>query len=579
MALRFVFVFLFCIGNAVAQLQPASPSTPTSAAPASKDPKALASIEGRTLGVDGSPLRKTTLTLRPSMSGSGEMPQGFTTTSDAEGKFIFDGIDAGRYTLQGQHPGYSQSTYGAKKGSGAGTMLTVTPGQHMRDVNFSLTLQAVISGKVLDDEGDPVSRAQVQVLQRVYSNGKRQAFPAGQAQTDDDGTYKISTVRPGRYFFSAAPPRMNTYENLRKAGPVDAGKPEEDLITTFYPGVLDLNEATAIEVVAGRDMPGTDIRLRKSAVFRVKGKIGGSLPADSGQRLRVIISRRDAYVFNIGGPSTAVVEKDGSFELRGVSPGSYSLVATTMQGMMKTLGRQNLEVGNRNVDDIALIVQPGGSLRGSVRLERSPAADSSQPPPDLSRVRVNLNASAGLMTGVPQGSVKADGTFSFEDVAAEKYRLNVYGNPDGTYLKSARLGNQDVLAGDMDLSGGIGGATLDIVIGPGAGQIEGTVQDDKQQQAPGTVLSLVPDPLDTYKMYLYKVSTTDQNGHFVIANVAPGKYRLYAWEDIENGGQFDPDFMKKVEDLGPKVTVDENGHVTQALTRISVAQMEQARAK
>jgi protocatechuate 3,4-dioxygenase beta subunit len=413
----------------------------------------------------------------------------------------------------------------------------------------------------------------------MYSNGKRQIFPAGQVNTDEDGTYKISNIAPGRYYLSAIPPRMNSFEGTRKADPIDPTKPEEDLITTYYPGVTDISSANTIEVVAGRDMPGTDVRLQKSQVFRIKGKIAGSLPADAGSRVRVMVMRRDSFMMNFGGPGSAMINKDGTFELHGVAPGSYNLIATTTQGMMKTLARQSIEVGNRNIDDITFIAQPPGTLRGSVQLEKAATTDSSQPPPDLSRVRINLSATTGMSFGMPQGTVKADGTFSFEDIAADKYRINVFGNADGSYLKSARVGNQDALAGDLDFTGGVGAATLDIVLGPGGGQISGIVQDDHQQPATGTQVYLLPDPMDTNRTYLHKFSMTDQNGGYNLRGIAPGKYRLYAWEDMENGSQYDPDVMKPLESLGTKITVDENGHHTQVLTRISVAQAEQAKTK
>jgi hypothetical protein len=146
-------------------------------------------------------------------------------------------------------------------------------------------------------------------------------------------------------------------------------------------------------------------------------------------------------------------------------------------------------------------------------------------------------------------------------------------------VNSARLGDQDALGHDIDLSGGVGAATIDIVLSAAAGQIDGTVQTDQQKSATGVQISLIPDPVDPARTDLLASTTTDQNGQFSLKNLAPGKYRIYAWEEIENGIQYDQEFMKPLVELGTKITVEENGHHTQALTWISLAQMEQARAK
>jgi protocatechuate 3,4-dioxygenase beta subunit len=556
--------FVMCVQAASAFAQQTATAT---------DPKDLAVVEGRVLDTAGNPLRKTILTLRADGTKPGEEPTSYAATSDADGKFIFDGVEPGRYMLLGQHAGYLHSTYGGKRSGSSGTVLTLTVGQHMTEIKFPLTPQSSISGRILDQDGDPVAYAQIQVLRNTYNNGKRQLLPFGYAQIDEKGQFTCKNLSAGRYYLLATVQRTMPFGTIRKTrGQANSEKPEEQSIPTYYPGVLEASSSTAIEVEAGKEMQGFEIRLRKSAVFGVKGTVSGSIPSDMERRVRVFVTRYQDYYFNDFGNSV-MVGKDGTFEMSGIAPGSYDLLAVGTGGMARILARQPIQVGNQNVDGVTLVAQPPGSISGSLKVE--PA--SAQADTDLSTVRISLNALNGAAFNFPNAMAKNDGTFTLDNVAQEKYSLNVLGNPAGTYLKAARIGDLDALANDLDFTGGMSGGTLDILLSNAAGEIDGTVQNDRQQPAPGSVVTLIPDPADSKLYYRYKVTTTDQNGQFVLKGLSPGEYRLYAWEDLETGNQYDPDFMKPLEGLGTKVTVEENGKQALNLTQISTAQVEKAK--
>ncbi|MDQ6707840.1 MAG: hypothetical protein M3Z85_17925 [Acidobacteriota bacterium] len=388
---------------------------------------------------------------------------------------------------------------------------------------------------------------------------------------------------PGRYFLSAAPLRSGLMgESARPATRPStsdqAAKPEEAYVTTYYPGVTDTSAATPIEVAAGRDLPGTDIRLQKSQVFRVQGKVAGGIPNQSVRRLRVMLMQKDNFMGGLGSLSSAI-SKDGSFDLHGVPPGSYSVTAASVEGMMQIFARQPLDVGNHDVEDIVLTLQPPADVHGVVKIE---GQDQGKEKTDTAAgaatgiIRVSLMPADGMMFSNGNATVKDDGTFTISNVSPGKYRVNVYGG-EGYYLKSVRLGNDDVLTNGIDLSQG--GGNLEIVMSRNAGQIDGTVQNEEQKPAQGTMVTLVPDPPQPAQNYLYRQSMVDQNGHFSLKGIAPGKYRLFAWEDVEPGAQYDPEFIKRHDSQGMRVTVAENGREQAALTAISAAAVEQAKQR
>ena len=549
--------------------------------PPATDPKDLAALSGKTVSAAGQPLKKTALSLRSvgGAAGSGLVLQNYTATSDGEGKFVFEGLQPGRYQLTAERQGYLRQAYGSKRssGMGMGTILNLGKGEQMKDLTLPLTPHAIISGKVLDDDGDPVANASVRAMRYAFMNGKRQMMPSGQAGSDESGDYKIGGLAPGRYFLVASKQRGMF---MSDAAPPDAkpGKIEEDLVTTYYPSVTDSSSATPIDTIAGRSAPGTDIRLRKAQVVRVRGKLVGMLPNQSMQRLQVMLLPSGASMMTSIGSGSVSPTKDGSFELTRVQAGSYTLAAANMQGMMQILARQQVEVGSQNLDGVALTLQTPADLRGTVKTEGEPKTAPTDaapvPPPSL---RVTLNASDGVMFNTPQAAVNDDGTFVLPNVAPGKYRLTAYGNTAGTYLKAIRFGDRDVLAEGLDLSDGASGA-VQVIFSTAAGEIGGSVQADGQPVAGGSV-TLVPDPPQPEQTRLYPMSGVDQNGKFSFKNLAPGKYVAYAWEELEPGSQYDPEFLKPLESLGTRVTVGENGKEQVALTRISAATVDEARQK
>jgi hypothetical protein len=127
------------------------------------------------------------------------------------------------------------------------------------------------------------------------------------------------------------------------------------------------------------------------------------------------------------------------------------------------------------------------------------------------------------------------------------------------------MGDQDVTetGGDFAEDG-----ELTFLLSPNAGVVEGSVQNAKDEAAPGAKVTLIPDSKHRSLKSRYKTVDTDQKGHFVIQGVAPGEYRIYAWEDIEEGAYEDPDFMKTHESGGTRVSIKERGHETVELKAI-----------
>jgi hypothetical protein len=219
--------------------------------------------------------------------------------------------------------------------------------------------------------------------------------------------------------------------------------------------------------------------------------------------------------------------------------------------------RLPIEIGNSDIQNVSLIVTPGFTLPGRLVVEGQQPSTANQNQ-NAPRIRVMLRTDSPQAGGAPPAAaVQTDGTFSLEQVGRDDYRVSVSGIPRNGYVKMARYGATDVMSEGLRLDRQPTGV-LDILVSTNTGIADGTVQNEKQEPAANVVVVLVPEALRS-RLDLYKTASTDAVGHFHAEGIAPGDYRAFAWEDVENGAWQDPDFLRQFEDRGRRVTISENG--------------------
>jgi hypothetical protein len=253
-----------------------------------------------------------------------------------------------------------------------------------------------------------------------------------------------------------------------------------------------------------------------------------------------------------------VRDPNGSFEIRGVSPGSYTAIVMLFNDGKEHTARQPVEVGNTNVDNVTLMLAPGLELKGQIRAE-------SQTPVPFEKIRVMLRPRnpGPFGRGNNGGEVKTDGGFVLSDISPDTYILAVQGIPNTLYVKSIRMGDQDGLESGLDLTRG-GTAAIDVVLGSNPGHIEGVAVNTRDEPAGGLMAVLVPDERHRLQTSLFKMSSTDATGRFRMAGIAPGEYKLFVWEDPE-APYDDPEFLKAFENRGESISIREGSRETRQL--------------
>jgi hypothetical protein len=119
------------------------------------------------------------------------------------------------------------------------------------------------------------------------------------------------------------------------------------------------------------------------------------------------------------------------------------------------------------------------------------------------------------------------------------------------------MANQEVLDKGVDLTNSRGSVSLDVILSPKAGSVEGVVMGDDKPGA-GSFVVILADPIRPGQPYLNKSAIADQDGHFTLTGLAPGGYRLYAWEETQSGLLQDPGLAKPFEPKSVSVSVDES---------------------
>lgn len=489
---------------------------------------------------DGTPLRGAIVVL----VASGRRREPMNARTDQSGRFAFTNVPPGSYRLVVERSGYARQEFGQRALGRRGVALNLSSGQRMTDLLFRLIPAGVITGRVYDENGEPVVGVVVSVLRRVYREGQL-AFEGGESdRTDDRGEYRIFNLMPGKYVVSATPMGGMAGFGVRRRGGGEPG--EETYVPTYYPGLVDPNAAVPLEVTPGQELTSIDFTLVPQRTVRVRGRVMG---AGSGRGpTQVVLVPRSTRAFSRGRTREESVESDGTFEIAGVAPGAYVLAAMQHEEDATFYAREVLDVGNSDVDGITLALMPNGTASGKVVVEGGV-------PPE-GRMIVSLRAEDPLSRG-GNARVQADGSFQIRNVTAGEYQVSVGGAPADYFLKSVRRGNEEFPNGTLSLARDTAG--LEVVLSPAGARVEGQVLTEENLPASGVTVVLIPRRELRHLRAAYRTATTDVTGQYVIRGIPPGDYTLYSWDSDEGEVWMDPDFLALYDGKGERVSLSAGG--------------------
>jgi hypothetical protein len=527
----------------------------------SPTPGGEALIDGSVVNkMSGTPVKQAhVMFLKLAAPGAEDSPESYADT-DAGGHFSTR-LAAGQYRIWVDRPGFSRLNYGASTSLGAGKTLNLAPGQEVHDVSFRISPLGAISGHVLDEDGDPIQGAGIQVLKFSYETGRRMLLPVSGTSSNDRGEYRAFGLPPGRYFLLVT----------RPGGPLSTA-PQTGLLIPdtkdfyapmYYPGVLELGSATPIVLAEGADIEDSDIRLQRIHAVTTRGRLLSPAGNFADSQIQIALAPRDGGAgSSVNRAAPAIDRASGKFEFHNVAPGSYVLEASQFYRGHMLSGRLPVEITSAgHPEEISMPVTAGSDITGTVELDGA-ATDA------FKGMRVLLADSEGLATGpTPMAAVEAGGAFRLSGVPAGVWDISLSPLPKGTWIKSILFDGRELSAGSLELAGAARGA-FRIVLSSGGAQLSGTVTRDGQPSRATVVL--VPAAAELRGSAAnYPSVSADEQGNFAFSGMRPGSYKLFAFDEVEPYAWLDPDFLKSVDTQGQEITLGEGDDVRKQITVVS----------
>lgn len=475
---------------------------------------AKGTISGRVVNEAGETLRRATVVIEEINEADGSSETVGDRTTDDKGEFSFSTLTPARYRLKTEKSGYVAGRFPRTK-----ALVRLNSGDIINDITLRMVPVSVVSGYVLDGNGDPLAKAVIRLLQYKYRPGcRRRLTVAREAISDERGEYRIGDLNPGRYYVVAS---YHSRISDVVCPPV------------YYPEVASFDDATPIRLLPNDEasikfvlLPGKPVHVR------------GSVVGWAGNVRVFLIPRGGVPYARLLGVNTS----DGSFQFKGVLPGDYMVLATSQSTDEMLEGRTPITVGDHEVTGVSVRVEPLMAPRLLVSvlswvgppfispqdivisLHRKIASNEDSlivAEDDLVADARQIRARAGKIIDLPY-----PGPFV---VSAENL-------PDDAYIGSAHFQDQHQGARIQ------GTERLIVQLFSGA-SLKGVVLDSNDNPLPGAVVAAVPQQAPDAAVDLSRTTTTDQYGQFVLHCLAKTVYDVYAWEDAPDGAYYDPDFL------------------------------------
>lgn len=462
----------------------------------------------------------------------------YNVTTDAEGQFVFARVVPGTYRVLVRHNRFVPGVYGQKgDGFSQGGLLTLKPGDEVKDLLFRLAPAAAIVGQVVDEDGEPLPGIEVQALVRASRlptdsdtppEGGSLA-PIRTAITNDLGQFRLYGLPPGKYFVSAVDsgmPELSEQSLTGGFGYEIADAPQPKYPPTYYPGTADPSQAAKVEVRTGDEIR-IEFRLRRVDTYQVSGRVldASGHPV---QGANISISPDDLATefssLRYGGETDSA----GRFQITGVAPGNYSVDASRIEDEKQWMADRPITVSADDVTGLELVLLPPVKVSGHIVFQGSASLQ-----PGRGIVWLHPVNDSGHHFGA--GDIRKDNTFTVLGLLPGTYTISVTPLVNDSYLAAAHLGMVDVLKDGMKVGNATPSGTLELVISPNGASIEGVVIK-AQKPVSGAAVHIEMNNSEQGRKLVKADAETDQYGQFAFHALPPGRYAISAKEDEQSEG-------------------------------------------
>ena len=553
-------------------------SWPTAQAPAQTPPPraGTALVSGRVLdAITSAPLDDAIVTIESNAIDGPAPFERRRQLTDGQGRFAFAGLPASRVRVTVDRSGYMPGEYRRRSPESSGAPLDVAEGQQITNADVSMWKYASITGRVLDEAGEPMVGVEVNVLRRGIAPAgfARLSQPEGRpySRTDDRGTYRFGTLRPGQYVV-VVPSKIATVpvgvwtsgalrgdasgaigetaplgnpRNIRigdhvvailNSAPVPPAPAKDGMLpayrSTFHPSAVASQDAETVTVGAGEDRTGIDVQLRPVQTSRVSGQITGPEGPLASTSLRLVPAGAVADDLSDPAAASAITDADGRFLMLAVPHGQYVLRVLTQS--VPTTGRpagskpalwieESVTVNQAEVRNLSYVARPVPKIQGRIEF-----AGGRSVPPEAITLIISSEDPGPNRTVNPR--VEKDNMFAAELRPGWYTVIAVAGSGmwcTSTVAADRNINDEPVEIRDRDLTG--------VVVSCGAepSRLSGTVRDERGVADRGArVVFFSADRRHwagaTARPGRFGQSGTTDTGSYALTNLIPGDYFVAA---------------------------------------------------
>jgi hypothetical protein len=530
-------------------------------------------IRGRITRTDGLPVVRATVStsvsqIVPNAGRNVAVNLARSTQTDDDGRYEIADLPAAQYRVTAAKLGYVTVRYGQRQDAEQGVPIDLAESQTRTRIDVVLPRYSNVTGRIVDEFGDPVEGAAVTLSQIKFQAGrKRLVSVSGMSgrTTDDLGRYRIYAVPPGEYVVGAS------------VGQVLAFQPSTGVAgyaTTFFPSTVNPREAQLVSVSRSQDVTAVDVVLVPTMTSTISGKKVGADGRPFGGSLVLNPSERSGALLTPG--AGARIYDDGRFEFPNVAPGDYVIQADEGR---KGPGREGqfawalVTVEGGDVRDVMLESPPGSTISGRVVFEGDGPAVQSM---SVSPVRADADRTPLANGSIVEGEVGADLRFFMTGIHGPR-RITVTRPPSGWILKSVSARGVDVTDAALQFGTAAQSVTdVQVVMTSQITELSGTAVDSRGELTTGYTLLVFP--VDRDRWYpgsrFFRRSAPASVGTFSVRALPPADYYVApvsGWSVLKDGADAwqDPEFLDSIAFRAARATLTDGGHV--ALTAKVIA--------
>jgi protocatechuate 3,4-dioxygenase beta subunit len=440
-----------------------------------------------------------------------------TTTSD-DGRFVFNGLGAGRYDLVAVKAGWGVPVdweFGAPSSDRA---VDLGSGERLTGLTIRLIRFATVSGYLRDSNGRPLVGMQVRLMAPRESDWSDQF--GGVAYTDDRGLFRI-VASAGRWLLYAH--RWQTLDDK----PVTRSPSSKTLLEPFfYPGVSDRARAAELTLAPGEDRSDISFQVAPVATFNLAGRVRDSHGT--------AVARLEMDLDDGGNDYRIASDNDGRFEFRDVLPGRHVIHIEPRQhlnatGVGEEWAREAVAVEDRDVRDLLITLRPPAHITGRVEL-----IDGLETQLGTTAVMVCSPGDEGSLCGV-RAEIAPDRTFRSEGLVPGRYEVRVF--PSSGFVEDVQWGNRDVLRRSFTIAPDDTDAFLIRLTSkkPSTGTISGHVSSIETRHDIWVMAfpAARADWIDAARLSpTFRRVLVGPNGAYAIRELPPGQYLVCANDSV-----------------------------------------------